>query len=89
MRRRTSLTAVTLLVSCLLGPLPAAGRSFSQTDKKVDVQPGQADLIDAYITREMQARRIPGLALAVVERGKVTLKRAFISATSDGQRTSA
>jgi len=33
--------------------------------------------IDAYIAREMQARRIPGVAVAVVERGAVTFKKAY------------
>jgi D-alanyl-D-alanine carboxypeptidase len=77
MGRKTSLTAMTLLVSCLLGRPPEAVLGFSQTAEKVAAQPEQADLIAAYIAREMKARRIPGLALAVVDHGKVTLKRAY------------
>src|SRR5689334_16870778 len=33
--------------------------------------------IDAYVTREMQMRRIPGAAVAVVEHGRVTFKKAY------------
>jgi CubicO group peptidase (beta-lactamase class C family) len=77
MRRRTNITAVTLLVSCLWGPLLEAGRGFSQTDNRVAVQLAQTDQIDAYINREMQARRIPGVAIAVIQNGKVILKKAY------------
>jgi hypothetical protein len=38
---------------------------------------GLADEVDEYVAREMQARRIPGLAFAVIEDGKVIMKRAY------------
>lgn len=37
----------------------------------------RADAIDDYLSREMAARRIPGLALAVVRDGKVAFERAY------------
>src|SRR5437868_4158473 len=33
--------------------------------------------IDAYVAREIQARRIPGAAVAVVEHGAVTFKKGY------------
>ena len=35
------------------------------------------DSIDAYVAREMQTRRIPGAAVAVVEHGAVTFKKGY------------
>ena len=49
-RRRRSLIAILLLVGVLLAV----------------AAPARADRIDDYIKAEMQKRRIPGLALAVV-----------------------
>jgi D-alanyl-D-alanine carboxypeptidase len=37
---------------------------------------GFGDQLDAYLAKEMQARRIPGLAFAVIDKGKV-MKRAY------------
>ena len=45
--------------------MPAA-QAFAQTDK-----------IDEFIQREMAARKIPGLALAVLQNGKVAIQRAY------------
>src|SRR5260370_24732125 len=33
--------------------------------------------IDAFIAREMQARRIPGVAVAVVQRGAITFQKGY------------
>ena len=33
--------------------------------------------IDAYVTREIETRRIPGAAVAVVEHGRVAFKKAY------------
>src|SRR4030095_12074359 len=71
MRRRTRVTVAA--ATLLIGSLFEASRSFSQSA----VQPAQSDQIDAYITREMQARRIPGVAIAVIEKGSVILKKAY------------
>ena len=71
MRRRTRVNIAALIL--LIGLLFDADRGLSQTA----VQPAQNNQIDAYITREMQTRRIPGAAIAVVEKGKVILKRAY------------
>src|SRR5262245_15199448 len=68
-RTRVKIAAVILLIGLLFD----ADRGLSQTA----VQPAQNDQIDAYITSEMQTRRIPGAAIAVVEKGKVILKRAY------------
>ncbi len=35
------------------------------------------DTVDSIVTQEMRARRIPGVAIAVVENGLVTLERAY------------
>jgi CubicO group peptidase (beta-lactamase class C family) len=40
-------------------------------------QPIPQAAIDSLVTREMQARRIPGVAIAVVDNGKITFKRAY------------
>lgn len=36
-----------------------------------------SDTIDEYVTHEMQAKQIPGLAFAVVEHGRITTVRAY------------
>jgi D-alanyl-D-alanine carboxypeptidase len=79
LRRKTriSIIAVTLLTGWLWKPAPHASGDFSQTGAKVDLQIAQTDQIDVYIAREMQARRIPGVAIAVIDKGKVILKRAY------------
>src|SRR5262245_4405204 len=79
MRRKTrvSVIVVTLMAGLLWKPRPEAGRGFSQTDNRGVVQIALTDQVDAYITREMQARRIPGVAIAVIDKGKVILKRAY------------
>src|SRR5207253_5928413 len=48
-----------------------------QASQKRSAQVTQTEKIDAYITQQMQARHIPGLALAVVEDGQVTLRKAY------------
>ncbi len=77
MRRRTRIIATTLLVCCFWKPPFEAGGNFGQTGEWTSAQVVQTEKIDAYITQQMQARRIPGLALAVVERGKITVKKAY------------
>ena len=57
----------TFLLLLLLASNPLAARSL-------------ADEVDAYIATEMQARKIPGLALAVIDHGRVAFKRAYGSA---------
>jgi CubicO group peptidase (beta-lactamase class C family) len=39
--------------------------------------PAQAALVDSLVRHDMQVRRIPGVAIAVVENGRVTLERAW------------
>lgn len=68
---------MTLLAGCLWKPLPEASRGFGQADNRGALQLAQTGQIDAYITREMQARRIPGVAISVIDRGKVILKRVY------------
>ncbi len=79
MRRKTrvSVIVVTLMAGLLWKPRPEAGQDFSQTDNRGAVQIALTDQIDAYIAREMQARRIPGVAIAVIDKGKVILKKAY------------
>jgi D-alanyl-D-alanine carboxypeptidase len=54
---KTATLAATVLLPCLLAPAPVAGQSF--------------DDVDRYIAAEMQARHIPGLALAVVREASI------------------
>ena len=75
MRTRTTKIGAALLVCCLwrLEPstvlcLPSRSRS-SQTIQTAE--------IDSYIARQMKVRQIPGLALAIVQRGNVILKREY------------
>src|SRR5690349_11382390 len=40
-------------------------------------QATRPDSIDAFLAREMQARRIPGAAVAVVQHGAITFKKGY------------
>src|SRR5438093_13635129 len=66
-RRRRSLIAILLLVGVLLAA----------------AAPARADRIDDYIKAEMQKRRIPGLALAVVRNGTVIKMQGYGLANLD------
>ena len=66
-RRRRSLIAILLLVGVLLAV----------------AAPARADRIDDYIKAEMQKRRIPGLALAVVRDGTVVKMKGYGLANLD------
>ena len=66
-RRRRSLIAILLLVGVLLAV----------------AAPARADRIDDYIKTEMQKRRIPGLALAVVRNGTVVKMQGYGLANLD------
>jgi CubicO group peptidase (beta-lactamase class C family) len=77
MRRRTSIIVWSLVICCFWIPLLRDGTYFCQTSDKIAAQTPQTDKIDSYITQQMQARRIPGLALAVVKDGKMVLKKAY------------
>lgn len=71
---RTSFIAV-IMIGCLLAlPLKQGHQPLNES---VSVQAAQTDKLDSYITQHMQARRIPGLAVAVVEDGKLILKKAY------------
>ena len=76
MRITRSIFAVTL-VCAVLGLWLKDQRSYSQPSQKRLAQIAQTEKIDRYITEQMQARRIPGVAIAVVENGKMVLKRAY------------
>jgi CubicO group peptidase (beta-lactamase class C family) len=43
----------------------------------------QAEDVDTYLRHEMETRKIPGVAFAVVDRGKVVTERAYGSANLD------
>lgn len=75
MRRRKRIITLTLLICCW--PLLESHQGFGQAREKVVASAALTEKIDAYITQQMQARRIPGLAFAVVEDGQVTLKKAY------------
>jgi CubicO group peptidase (beta-lactamase class C family) len=77
MKRVVSINVVALLLGGSLMPLAGRHEAFCQVSQKRSAQVTHTDKIDAYITKQMQARRIPGLAFAVVEDGKVTLKKAY------------
>ena len=77
MRRSASLITLTLLLCGCWWSLLEIRHGFGQTNEKASVQAAPTEKIDAYITQQMQARRIPGVAVAVVENGQVTLKKAY------------
>jgi D-alanyl-D-alanine carboxypeptidase len=71
---RTSFIMV-MLIGCLFAlPLKQGHQPLNES---TSVQAAQTDKLDSYITQHMQARRIPGLAIAVVEDGTLTLKKAY------------
>src|SRR6266852_3235959 len=76
MRITRSIIAVTL-VCALWGLWFKDQRSYSQPSQKSLAQVAQTEKIDRYVTEQMQARRIPGVAIAMVENGKMVLKRAY------------
>jgi CubicO group peptidase (beta-lactamase class C family) len=69
MPRLIALLALAVSLAALLPPATAFG-------KQTDVRASQ-DRIDAYVNERMAAWSIPGLALAVVEDGQVTLTRGY------------
>jgi CubicO group peptidase (beta-lactamase class C family) len=77
MRRRRSIITVTLLVCGIRGLWLKDQRGLCQTSEKTLAQVAQTEKIDRYITEQMQVRRIPGVAIAVVENGKMVLKKAY------------
>src|SRR4030095_562615 len=76
MRSRRTIVAATLLISCLWRASPKVDQAFSRADD-LGVELAQTEKIDSYVRQKMQARRIPGVALAVVENGKITFQRAY------------
>lgn len=55
----------------------AAAYGFGQTVNKDNSRIAQADKIDAFVGQQMQSRRIPGAAIAVVEKGKVIYRKSY------------
>jgi D-alanyl-D-alanine carboxypeptidase len=76
MRSRRTIVAATLIISCLWRASPKVDQAFSRADD-LGVELAQTEKIDSYVRQKMQARRIPGVALAVVENGKITFQRAY------------
>ena len=76
MRRRTNLIAVTMLVLCTWMPLLKAGSDSSEATEKT-TQAVQTENIDSYIHQQMQARNIPGLALGILEHGRLVVNKAY------------
>lgn len=69
----TARVGAVLLALCLLVPSSGAG----QTRRTLEG-------IDAWVTERMQATRLPGLALAIVQNDRVVLLRGFGRASPDG-----
>lgn len=77
MVRGMKIVAIVLLLCSVSDPLLKQTRVFCQASSTPTAQVLQTEKLDSYIAQQMQARRIPGLALAVVEGGKITYKRAY------------
>lgn len=77
MKTRIRLTTVLLLVYCFCIPLREKGTAFCQTTEKVVSQVAQTDKIDSYIKQKMESYRIPGVAIAIVDKGTITLEKAY------------
>src|SRR5215469_13202791 len=76
MRRSPKLiTAVVLVCFCWMLLLKAGSNSLEASEKTI--QELQTEKIDSYIAQQMQTRRIPGLALGIVEHGKLVVKKAY------------
>ncbi len=58
---------------------------FSSTYTMPDSRGLDFDRIDAYVTAQMQADRIPGLALGIVEGNRVVYLRGYGKASADGR----
>jgi D-alanyl-D-alanine carboxypeptidase len=67
---------VALFVSALLTPVRSSA---------IQSQASASARIDSVIAHEMRTRRIPGVAVAVVENGKVVYKRAFGSSNLEAE----
>lgn len=77
MKRRMIIISTILLVCSLGKPMLEDTQGSCQREERTSPNLTQTDQIDAYITREMQARRIPGTAIAVIEKGNVIFKKAY------------
>jgi len=55
-----------LLVLCVLLLAPSGARAEDDRDGTLDAQPADFQTIDAYVTAQMRAMHIPGVALGVV-----------------------
>jgi D-alanyl-D-alanine carboxypeptidase len=73
MTARARCAAVVMPIACLLAGQPLWHTESSHGPVQLD----QTARLDSYVVQRMRARRIPGLALAVVERGKPALLRAY------------
>ena len=78
MRRLIALLALAVILGALLPPVTPAS---SQTAVRAS-----QDRIDAYVHERMAAWSIPGLSLAIVEDGQVTLTRGYGLADKDQNR---
>jgi CubicO group peptidase (beta-lactamase class C family) len=68
--RRAAAAALLLAPACSAPPLGAQ-------PAPAGVTPAQGAAIDSFVRRTMQARRVPGVAVAVVQDGHVVYRRAF------------
>ena len=74
---RQTLRARRALTLGLCASLANADKLPAQRAPAAGVTPSQRTAIDAFVLRTMQARRIPGVAVAVVYDGAVVYKKAF------------
>jgi CubicO group peptidase (beta-lactamase class C family) len=70
-------TAGVLVLVLLLGPVAAAQRPVSTNTASGDIGAAAAAAIDAVVLEEMQASHVPGVAVAVVDNGRVVFQRAY------------
>jgi CubicO group peptidase (beta-lactamase class C family) len=69
MTRRLALRALTWTAALVISLLPA--RTWS------DTPPSIQDQVDAYVKAEMERQKIPGMAVAVVQGGKVVVLKGY------------
>ena len=65
-----------LVAACVVAALAAAPPSAAERSR-LPLTAAQLASIDAFVTKEMQRERIPGLAIGVYSRGKVLLAKGY------------
>jgi CubicO group peptidase (beta-lactamase class C family) len=78
-----------LLVLCLLLLAPSVARAEDGHGGTLDARPADFQAIDAYVTAQMEAMHIPGVAVGIVRGDEVVHVRGFGVAGPDGRAMTA